>query len=244
MSFSAALRADIVPDALFTFPTQTEYVEYDNLASLRTLPSYNSLRQDFSGKQLEEAKSVLEQLGIRESQVQEVITGSSSTGLYGLMAGQFDSESITKSARSKRYAAKLLDRETFCAGRETCIMFLENSLAAFGSIVHLKAMLQARQGVLTRLSANSDAVRLLNSTDRSSPLRGILFGEQLKAAIPALVHDWSSWKIDVSRLPSIRTVAYSVTFDAKAHVSATLECASGIAATSLSQMLGVLGTLQ
>jgi hypothetical protein len=109
----------------------------------------------------------------------------------------------------------------------------------------LKKILQARDGVSTRLTSNSDAVQLLNSTDRAAPVRGVLFGGQLRAAVSNLLPDWSGLNIDRSRLTSTVTgVGYSITFDGKAHLTATLECASGTAAAILSQMLSALGALQ
>ncbi len=244
LTVAATLRADIIADALFTFPAQTEYVEYDNLTSLRTLPNYDTLRQNFAGTSQEEAKLVLAQLGIPEREVTEVITASSTGGFYGLLTGQFSTASVSKSPKNKRYATKLLDTQIFCAGRQTCILFLEESLAAFGSVDQLKSMLLARQGSLTRLSSNIDVAHLLNGTDRSAPVRGILIGEQLNTGISKMIGDWSGWNIDRSRLPAIKGLAYSAAFDSKAHVSANVQCGSAAAAAMLSQALNAVSTMQ
>lgn len=239
------LYAGIIDDALLSFPANTEYLEYDNLSSLRTLPKYSTLRQEFSGKSLDEARIVLAQLGIEESQVQEIVITSTTNVFEGLIAGQFSAESVSKNPKSRRYAARLLDAQVFCMGRETCVVFLEDSLAAFGSFAQLKNMLLTRQGAHVRLSSNSDAVRLLNATDRNAPVRGMLFGEQLRAAISNAFRDWSGLKADSASLTgTISGLGYTVTFDGKAHVSAAVECASRSAATLLSQTFSGVAALQ
>lgn len=65
MSAGQILYVDIISRALFSFPAQTGYVEYENLASLRILGNYD-LPQRFSGKPLQDVKIALSQLGIQE----------------------------------------------------------------------------------------------------------------------------------------------------------------------------------
>jgi hypothetical protein len=245
LSAARDLSAEIISEALLSFPSQTEYVEYDNLAALRTLPDYNTLRQRFSGKPLEDAKIALGQLGIHEDQVHEIVSGSSSTAFYGLVAGTFSGELVAKSARGKSAAAKVLENQAFCPGKGTCVVFLEDSLAAFGTLAELKDLLEARQGFLGRLNSNRKVVGLLNSTERRAPVRGVVFGGQLNTAISDMLQDLSGWNRDWSRLSAnISAIGYSVKLDSKAHVSATLECTSGTAAALLVQMLSALSSLQ
>ncbi len=152
---------------------------------------------------------------------------------------------MTKNTKNKRYATKLLEAQAFCTGRETCIVFLEDSLAAFGPLDQLRNLLLTRQGAMMRLSQNSDAVQLLNGTSHAAPVRGVLLGQQLQAAVSNAVHDWSSGNVQGSRLASTVTgIGYSVAFDSKEHVSATIECTSGTAAALLSQTVSALGMLQ
>ena len=245
LSLATTLQAGILGDALFSLPSKTEYLEYDNLASLRRLPNYSSLRQEFSGKSLDEARTVLVQLGIDESEVQEIVVAFSSNLFEGLVAGTFSVASASKNPKRNRYAAKLLDTQVFCTGRETCVVFLEDSVVAFGSVAQLKNMLLTRQGALAGLNSNSSAVRLLNGTDQRAPVRGILFGEQLHAAVAGMFQDWSSLKGEGSRLAdTISGLGYSVTFDGKAHVNATIECTSRTTAALLSQTFNGLAALQ
>lgn len=238
------LRAQIVSEALLSFPARTEYMEYDNLASLRTLPSYNALRDRFAGKPLEEAKTVLGQLGIPEDQVRELVSGSSPGAFYGLVAGTFSEQAVAKAAKRKGIV-KVLDSDIYCPGKSDCVVFLEDSIAAFGPFEQLKEMLGVRQGFAPRLSSNKNIAALFNNTDTHAPVRGVVYGSQLNGAISDVLQDFSGWKRDWSSLSSnVTALGYGVRFDRVAHVSATMQCASKTAAALLVQGLHALNGFQ
>ncbi len=75
VSLSPFAHAGIVGDALFSFPAQTEYLEYDNLVALRKLPNYNTLRKEFSGKPLEEARIVLASSAFQRTRYKKLSAG-------------------------------------------------------------------------------------------------------------------------------------------------------------------------
>lgn len=244
VSFGKCLSAQVISEALLSFPTQTEYVEYDNLAMLRTLPSYPALRERFSGKPLDDAKAALAKLGIPEDQVREIVSGSSATAFYGLAGGTFSGDAVARSANAKN-STKLLESRAFCPGGQTCVVFLENSIAAFGTLSQLKELLEVRQGFATSLNSNRNVVSLLNGTDSHAPVRGVVFGGQLKNAISDMLKDSIGWNKDWSGLSSnVSSIGYSVKFDAKSHVVAKLECTSRTAASVLVQMLSAVGSLE
>jgi hypothetical protein len=233
--------AEIISQALLSFPSQTQYLEYDNLATLRTRPDYPTLRQRFSGKPLEDARITLRQLEIRENQVQEVVSGASATAFYVLAAGMFSEAS----AKRHGAATRLLNTHAYCPGKSMCVVFLEDSLAALGTLSELKDVVQAHQGITSRLSSNRNAVTLMNGTDRLAPVRGILFGGQLSSSVSDMLKDSLGWNRDWSGLSSnITAIGYSVRFDSMTHVSATLDCTSRTSATVLVQMLNALSALQ
>ncbi len=242
---SASLDAGILGDALISFPGQTEYVEIDNLAALRGLPYYATLRGDFAGESLKEAQTVLRQLGISETQVEGIVTGSNAHATYGLATGTFSSKSPTVQSRLKRYSVKLLDTQMYCVGRATCVLFMEDWMAAFGRPDSLKTMLLTRQGVLPRLSTNAEAVRLLETGDKSAPVRGILFGSQLQSALSDTLEQWFGKRIQSVKLPAtVTAVGYNVTFGTTVRLQATLQCTSDSAAALLAQTLNALSSLQ
>jgi hypothetical protein len=242
----SGLRAQIVSDAMLTFPAQTEMVEYDNLAALRALPNYDTLRQRFSGKPLEQVKAALSKLGIPENQVTEIVVGSSPGAFYGLAGGTFNGSVVAKSAVKKGILpVKVDENQLFCPTGTVCLVFLEESVVAFGTSGQLKKMLESRQGVTARLGSRGSLVYLMNKTDSRAPVRGVSSGSQLEASIKDALQDQSGMNIDWSQLSSnINAFGYSVSLDSIAHVTATLECKSQTTAVLLRQMLSALGGLQ
>lgn len=245
VSFCSNLHAGIIGDALFSFPGQTGYLEDDNLAALRKLPYYAMLRNEFSGEPLEEARIVLGQLGISEAQVEEVVTGSNTKATYGLATGTFSKSDPAVKTRLKRYETKLFDTQMYCAGRATCVLFLEDSVAAFGKPDSLKAMLLARQGLVSRLSTNSEAAGLLDAADRSAPIRGILFGKELQSLLANTPEEWFGKQIRSMNLSgTVTAIGYDVKFGAKVRVDTTVECSSATAAGLLAQAVNALSSFR
>lgn len=238
------LRAGIVEEALFSFPANTEYLEYDNLAALRKLPEYKQLREKYSNKSDQEAVALLRQLGVAEAQVREVMNASDAKQQFGLLSGSFGSRVLSKRAASRQYASTALGNQIFCVGGETCLVFLQDSLAAFGSPFELERILQVRRGVVSRLSSNVEVLRLLNANSTAAPVRGVLVGSQLQSGIASVVPAWTNSKASAAELTSrITGVGYSVVFDNKAHVSATIDCSSTAAAFLITETVSALAKL-
>lgn len=245
MMLSGPLCAQVIPEALLSFPAQTQYLEYDNLAELRALPNYSVLREKFAGKPLEDAKASMLRLGIQEDQVHEIVSGSSAKAFYGLVGGTFSGQAAAVRGRQHGMATRILTSEAFCPKDGTCVVFLENSLAAFGTLAELKEMLETRQGLITRLNSNRAIVTLLNNTDQRAPVRGLICGNELNTTLSDMLKESTGWNMDWSKISSnISALAYSVRFDSKAHVAAVLECASKTAAALLAQTLNAMASLQ
>ncbi len=245
LTFGATLGAEIIPEALLSFPAQTQYMEYDNLAALRKLPDYKTLRDRFSGRPLEDAKAALIRLSIAEDQVREIVSGSSSKAFYGVFEGTFSGQAAAIRGRQRGLAVNVSSTEAFCVQKGTCITFLDNSLAAFGTLAELREMLETRQGAMPRLTSNRNVVTLIENTDHQAPVRGVMFGAELNSTLADMLKESTGWNMDWSHLSSnITAMSYSVKFDAKAHVAATLQCASSTAAAILSQTVNAMGSLQ
>jgi len=240
---ACCLRAEIISEAMLAFPAKTESIEYDNLYELRRLPNYSALRQRFAGKQLDDAKAALVKLGVAESQVHEIVMGTSPAGFYGLVAGTFSSAQAMKSAQKNGIWPHVADNEKiFCPKNTSCVVFLGESLAAFGPLDQLKTILETRLGVNPRLSSNAKVSSLMNSTQSRFPVRGVVYGNQLNSVISDALQDGSGLHIDWSQFTSnISAFSYSVSMDSKAHVVAKLLCKSPTTAGVLRQMLGMLG---
>jgi len=134
--------------------------------------------------------------------------------------------------------------EIFCPGAGICLLFLEDSVAAFGTSEQLKTILEARQGTIARLSSNRNLLDLIYATDRAAPVRGAAFGSRLGSVLTDAFITTIGKDIDWVRYSAgISTFGYSVNLDDKAHVNAILECKTSTAATLLRQMLGTFAGL-
>lgn len=123
--------------------------------------------------------------------------------------------------------------------------FLEDWMIAFGTTESLKSVLLARQGVVTALSGNIEAVRLFETEDKAAPVRGVLFGTDLQSALSNTFQQWFGKLVQSVRFPAdISGVGYSVTFGTTAHLRATLQCSSRNGAAFLAQTLNALSLLQ
>jgi hypothetical protein len=241
------LRAEIVSAAMLSFPAKTEAVEYDNLYELRRLPNYATLRQRFTGKPLEDAKAALARLEIHENDVHEIVMGTSPTAFFGLVSGTFSGSVAAKTAKKKGIWPHLIDAEkAYCPkGMTNCVVFLEDSLAAFGTLNQLKAILDARLGTVARLSSNKSMSYLMGATQARSPVRGAVYGSQLNTVISDALQTESGLNIDWTTFATnISAFGYSVNMDTKAHVIAKLQCKSPTTAAVLRQMLGALSGMQ
>jgi hypothetical protein len=245
-SFLPSLEAQIIRESLRDFPAQTESLEYDNLAKLRALPNYKALKERFTGKPLQRVQTALARIDLPESEVQEIVMATSPAGFYGLIAGTFNGEIIAKNALKK--GCSFIDAENekiLLPTSEMAVLFLGNSLAAFGTSAQIKNMLESRKGAAPNLNAKTSLVQLLNQTDRESPVRGISSGSQIAASLTDAMQGETSLNIDWSRLASnVSAFAYSVKLDTKAHVVARLQCQSPAAAAVLHQMLSAVSALQ
>jgi hypothetical protein len=240
------LHAEILSEAMLVFPAQTQSLEYDNLAALRNLPNYRALQQQFSGTVLQQAKLAIAKFGMEEEQVDELVLGSTTAALYGLLSGTFNRSHAVKVALKKGISPLVVNgEEIFCPGAGICLLFLEDSVAAFGTSEQLKTMLDARQDIITRLSSNRNLIDLIYATDRRAPVRGAAFGSRLDAVIANAFQATAGRGFDwVQYSALISTFGYSLNLDGKAHVSAMLECKTSAAAVLLRQMLGALAGLE
>ncbi len=249
--FLPTAHAQIVPqsllaEALSDLPAQTEALEYDNLAALRSLPNYEALKQRFSGKPLQRLKAALSQIDVPESAVAEIVMVTTPAGIYGLIAGSFNGSQITANAVTKGCSfIDVEDSKILSPTKEVSVLFLSNTVAAYGTPTEIKSMLASHRGAAARFGSNAGLVHLLNQTDRRAPVRGISSGSQMASSLAEAVHGETSLDVDWSRLAAnIAAFSYAVKVDNKAHVAATLQCQSPATAALLRQTLSALSALQ
>ncbi len=242
----SAPGASLVDDALASFPPQTVRVEYSSPTKLRALPNYAKLRERYLGPRLAKLESSLSDLGVVETDVDELVLGwrsaAESMDLYGFAKGRFNSSVIAERAKARNLEPETIaGRTAYCleAGlAASCIVLLDKSVGAFGTLGTLTALLDARAGAAPALRSNARFTNLLKLARTETSIWGVALG-------PAATDWFKSWmpgqknvQLDWSRVfQGVEALVYSVDASDKVQLSLKLDCASPEIATSLRQML-------
>jgi hypothetical protein len=220
---ATVLRAQLVSEALSTFPQQTESVEYHSLSAV-PLDSHT--------------KAALNKLGMEEDQPTDLIVGVSKGVRYGLLTGTFSGKKVA--ARKSINPLKLEDHALYCPGGGACFLFLEDWLIAFGTTDQLAAMLQVRQGLSPSLRAKTRMAEMLSATDESAPVRGIAPPNQVSSLMPSGIPGGLLEKLGFD----VDLLAYSVSMDKLTRVKAALDCKTKLSAAALEQTLFAVSRMQ
>jgi len=243
---------DLVKESLASFPPQTIRVEYSRLAKLRSLPNYQNLRQRFVGPRLRALEESFAQLGLGESDIDEVVLawqpGSSMMEMEGLTVGRFTAKSVSDRASAAGISPTTLnDLPAFCLGADaaTCVVVIQNSLGGFAPQASLSAMLEARGGLVPGLGTNERFAKLVNEARTDAPIWGVAVGDAVadffRAWMPAqggLQMDWSS------AFKAVEAVSYSVQTSDRIRLDIKMDCDSSGSAQSTRQVLEGLKMFQ
>jgi hypothetical protein len=244
---------DLVKEALSGFPTQTIRLEFSSPAKLRRLPNYASLRQRYVGPRLRKLVEELGQLGIREEDISSLVLGwqpgSSEMGLYGFAAGHFSAQAITQSAEQRGMSiTPIAGKPSYCleAGLAgTCVVVLEDSLGAFGSMMALTSMLEAREGQAPSLSSDNRFPSLLAGADKDAPIWGVAVGSAVGDWFRGWMPNQGNIKLDWSRVfGDVNSLSYSVAAGDDVTLGLKMDCKSSDSAASLRQVLEGLKLVQ
>jgi len=235
----------LLSQALSSFPQSTNSLEYDNLTELRKSPEYTALRRQYSGAAFKRIESLFSKIGITEERAQEIVTGSGASGFYGMVRGSFNSTQVlNKRLQSGVSLSPVGNRQALCSGEGLCVLFLPDSVAAFGSVNDLNTILDVRAQQSAPLAGNKTITQLLAKADLGAPVIGIGPGSELIDWISTgMVKELSS---QLSGTPALNTVSvfqYSVRVSSKARVNMYFDCSSSLAANSLSLSLRSLSAL-
>jgi len=245
---AALLHGELLPEAVLAFPAQSSSLEYDNLTTLRLLPNYRSLRQQYSGEGLQRVRKTLLSLGIGEEQLGEVVTASGPGGFFGLIAGTFHSAGAAREAVKHAMTQSALDDgPVFCSKDEVCFFFPthEEGHAWFASLAQLRAISDVRQGRAPSLRNNVSFMNLFNRMEPHAPVFGFAPGREIASWIGGSIPEQISSRLDLASLFStIETFGYSVKLDSKAHVGLNLVCSSETAGVVLRDTLSAASGLQ
>ncbi len=252
--FSSPLRADQLPgEALGIFPADTLQVAYTDLATLRTSSVYPQIRERILNRQLRAFEDFLRPMGIDpEKDIDEIMLGwrgemVGPAGYLGLALGRFQIDAAQKYlAQANVQAAHYdgADLYPFGAGggsNDLSFTFLDSTLAAFGRPADLKLMLDARQGSINALSANSDFVSWEGELDGTAPQWGILNGKSAANMAGAWLAPSGQKTIDLSSLArSVRALLYRVQWDSGFTANLFMICDTPETAAGFDNLLGLL----
>jgi hypothetical protein len=249
----AAPAQDLVKEALSGFPTQTIRLEFSNPAKLRSLPNYASLRTRYVGPRLRKLVEALGQLGIHEEDISGLVLGwqpgSAEMTLYGFATGSFSAQAITEGAAQRNMAATpVAGKSAYCleAGLAgTCVVVLEDSLGAFGSLTALTSMLEARDGQAPSLSSDNRIPSLVAAADKDAPIWGVAVGPAVSDWFRGWMPNQANIKLDWSKVfGDVNSLTYSVAAGDDVTLGLKMDCKSSESAASLRQVLEGLKLVQ
>jgi len=252
--FPAPLAADQLPgEALNTFPSDTLQVAFTNLATLRSLAIYPQIRQRILNRQLHAFEDFLKPMGIEpEKDIDEVMLGwrgemVGPAGFLGLAAGRFQPTLIQQYFEKTSLPVRQYDGAdlyAFGSGsdpNDLFFTFFDNSLAAFGRLTDVKAMLDARQGSINALNANADFVNWQGELDGTAPQWGILNGKSASNLAGLWLAPSGQKNVDLSSLGrTVRALLYRVQWDSGFTAQITMVCDTPESAAGFATLLGLL----
>ncbi len=236
--FSAPLSADQLPgEALNTFPADTLQVAFTSLVDLRSLANYQQIQQRILSRQMHAFEEFLRPMGIDpDKDIDEVMLGwrgelMGPSGYLGLAGGRFQPDLIQKYFQQTGLPARQyggLNLYAFGSGTDPddlFFAFFDNTLAAFGRLTDLKAMIDARQGLANALNSNNDYVGWQNELDGTAPEWGILNGKSAANLAGLWMAPAGSKLVDLNSLSrTVRALLYSVQWDTGFSTRLTMVC--------------------
>jgi len=237
---------DVVNEALAAFSPQTIRIEYSSPAKLRKLPNYENLHQKFLGPRLQALEGSLGALGVREEDINDLVlgwqSGKSEMDLYGLASGRFDAKGLADRAANQGITpTPLVGQVAYClqAGLAgTCVVALNDSLGAFGSLSSLTALLETRGGQSPSLSSDERFSRLVGTVNRDAPIWGIAVGPAVGDWFRGWMPAQGNLKLDWGRVfEKVNSLVYTVDAGDKVNLSLKLDCATEEDAASLRQVM-------
>ncbi|HEV2383025.1 MAG TPA: hypothetical protein VG206_24935 [Terriglobia bacterium] len=250
---AVAPAQDLVKEALASFPMDTVRLEYSSPAKLRQLQEYSRLHERYLGPSLRNLEAHLASLGVRESDLNEVVLGwqPSASGLTmeGITLGQFDPQAMARQAESQGIAATPIgSTSAYCFGSTDtapCVAVLGRGLGAFGTLDAVHAIVDVRGGETSGLSANPSFSSLVKASRKDTAIWGVATG--------VAIEDWFKTGMPVQKnLPvdlgsvfkNVQSLAYSVAPTDRVRVNVEMACTSAASAGVLRQQFDTLRLFQ
>jgi hypothetical protein len=169
--------------------------------------------------------------------------------LYGFATGNFSAQAITQSAAQRNMAPTLVaGKQAYCleAGLSgTCVVVLQDSLGAFGSLTALTAMVEARESQLPSLSSDNRFPSLVAGANKDAPIWGVAVGPAVADWFKGWMPNQGNLKMDWGKVfGDVNSLTYSVAAGDNVTLGVKMDCKSAASATSLRQVLEGLKLVQ
>ena len=238
---------------LACFPADTQQIAYSNFARLRSSPDYAQIRQHVLYQQLRGFQEFLHSVGIDpEKDVDEVLLGwrgesPSGSGSFGVAAGRFEPDKVRGFfTRTQLPVQTYAGFDLFAFGSaadaaDTLFTFLDSSLAAFGRVHDLKALLDVQQGSAPALETNPTLQSYEAQLEGTAPQWGILTGKAAANVATPWLAGGKKTTVDLTAfLQPVQAVLYRVDWDGGFTIHISVICKTPESAAGLIQLLNIL----
>ncbi len=244
---------DFVSAAMSGIPSTTLRVEYSSPEKLRKLGNYQSLRGKFLGPRLQQLEGALQQIGISENDINELMIGwkpgDKEMDLYGYASGNFDKLKVADRAAANNVTpTDISGQPGYCltAGLAgTCIVILSNSLGAFGPLSSLITVVDTHNGQAPSINSDARYTSLLGDIDKDAPIWGIALGGAVADWFGGWLSTQNSIKLDWGQVfQKVDSLTYAIDAQDKVNLDLKLNCDTPEDADSLHHVLDGLKMAQ
>ena len=244
----------IVREAVSSFPNDTQQLTYANLDQMRSLSNYPQMRQRLFTSQLRSFEDFLRSTGndpekdvdevVLGTRVQDATGGGSLGGIFGVAQGRFQPDEAQQYyARAKLPTSEHNNQRLYGFGSseersQLFFTFLSGSLAAFGRLSDLKAMLDARAGTRPTLQSNSAFQVWEAELEGSGPQWGVATGKAAAAQASQFLASGIKLPLDLSLLLSpVQAVLYRFDFGSDVSAQISIVCQNLETAAALERVI-------
>ena len=169
--------------------------------------------------------------------------------LYGFASGRFSAQAITESAQQRNMTpTPIAGKQAYCleAGLEgTCVVVLQDSLGAFGSLTALTSILEAREGQTSSLGSDTRVAALVAGGNQGAPIWGVAMGPAVADWFRGWMPNQGSIKLDWAKVfDGVNSLTYSVNAADNVTLGLKMDCKTSDSAASLRQVLEGLKLVQ
>jgi len=246
ISAAPLLGQDLVSKALNSFPTDTIRMEYSSPASLRKLPNYATLREHYMGPRLKELEASMAELGIEETDVDELVLGwdldGSNANLYGFAGGNFRPDVLESRAAARHIPPQQIGGKTgYCLGAglaTECLVVLSPTEGAFGTLGTLSPIMEALDGGRPALGSNATFARVVKQEQTGAPIWGVAIASAVASWFKGWMPKQNEVELDWGKVfEGVDVLGYNVHTGGNVQLNLDLFCKSPEAAGSLRQVM-------